>query len=98
MAAQRATWLSEYDEVWVYSEYVRRHVNGLVRHYGLESPPIRVIAPPAMWSGATKGLPWGNRRTVLTVGRFFVGGHNKRQDVVIDAFEGLWSEVRETSS
>jgi GT2 family glycosyltransferase/glycosyltransferase involved in cell wall biosynthesis len=85
----RATWLRDYDEVWVYSEYVRRHVSGLVRHYGLECPPVRVIAPPAMWTGSTKGLPWRDRRTILTVGRFFAGGHNKRQDVVIEAFRQI---------
>jgi len=73
---KRATWLRDYDEVWVYSDFVRRHVNGLVRHYGLDCPPVRVIAPAAQWAGATKGLPWADRKTVLTVGRFFAGGHN----------------------
>ncbi len=33
--AERGSWLGEFDEIWVYSEFVRRHVNGLVRHYGL---------------------------------------------------------------
>ncbi len=86
---KRAAWLGEYDEVWVYSDFVRHHVNGLARHYGLDCPPIRVIAPPATWSGATRGLPWADRRTILSVGRFFAGGHNKRQDVVIEAFREL---------
>lgn len=86
---KRATWLRDFDEVWVYSEFVRRHMNGLVRHYGLECPPVRVIAPPAQWSGATRGLPWADRKTILSIGRFFAGGHNKRQDVVIDAFRQL---------
>jgi len=85
----RGDWLSGYDEIWVYSEFVRRNVNGLVRHYGLEAPPIRHIHAHAMWSGATSGLPWPERRTILTVGRFFTGGHNKRQDVVIEAFRRL---------
>jgi glycosyltransferase involved in cell wall biosynthesis len=81
--------LSGYDEIWVYSEFVRRNVNGLIRHYGLDAPPIRLIPPHATWPGATGGLPWPERRTVLTVGRFFKGGHNKRQDVVIDAFRRI---------
>ncbi len=85
----RGHWLSGYDEIWVYSEFVRRNVNGLVRHYGLEAPPIRHIHAHATWSGATSGLPWPERRTILTVGRFFTGGHNKRQDVVIEAFRRL---------
>jgi len=81
--------LAGYDEIWAYSEFVRRNINGLIRHYGLEAPPVRLLAPHAMWSGATSGLPWPERRTILTVGRFFTGGHNKRQDVVIEAFRRL---------
>ena len=78
--------LAGYDEIWAYSDFVRRNVNGLIRHYGLDAPPVRLIPPHAMWSGAVGGLPWSERRTILTVGRFFTGGHNKRQDIVIEAF------------
>jgi GT2 family glycosyltransferase/glycosyltransferase involved in cell wall biosynthesis len=81
--------LAGYDEIWAYSDFVRRNINGLIRHYGLEAPPIRLIPPHAMWSGAVGGLPWPERRTILTVGRFFTGGHNKRQDVVIDTFRRM---------
>ena len=81
--------LGRYDEIWVYSDFVRRNLKGLVRHYGIDAPPIRVIPPPATWTGATRGLPWGQRRVILSVGRFFAGGHNKRQDVVVDAFRTL---------
>jgi GT2 family glycosyltransferase/glycosyltransferase involved in cell wall biosynthesis len=86
---ERGSWLGAFDEIWVYSEFVRRHVNGLVRHYGLAAPPIRVITPPAVWPDAGGGLPWQQRRTILSVGRFFAGGHNKRQDVVIEAFRRM---------
>ena len=87
--AAGATLLADYDEIWVYSDFVRHNVNGLVRHYGLTAPPVHVVAPPATWSGATSGLPWPSRTTILTVGRFFAGGHNKRQDIVIEAFRKL---------
>jgi GT2 family glycosyltransferase/glycosyltransferase involved in cell wall biosynthesis len=87
--AAMGKWLGAYDEIWVYSEFVRRQVNGLVRHYGLEAPPIRVINPPATWPDASAGLPWPQRRTILTVGRFFAGSHNKRHDVVIEIFRRL---------
>ncbi len=86
---ERGSWLGEFDEIWVYSEFVRRHVNGLVRHYGLVAPPIRVVTPPAVWPDAEAGRPWNERRTVVSVGRFFAGGHNKRQDVVIEAFRQI---------
>ncbi len=82
-------WLGNFSEIWVYSEFVRRHVNGLIRYYGLTAPPIRIIPPPAQWAGAQPGRPWNDRRTILTVGRFFAGGHNKRQDAVIEAFRAL---------
>ena len=85
----RGHWLSGYDEIWAYSEFVRRNINGLIRHYGLEAPPIRLIQPHAVWPGASGGLPWPERRTILTVGRFFTGGHNKHQDVVIEAFRKM---------
>ncbi len=81
--------LSHFSEIWVYSEFVRRHVNGLIRYYGVAAPPIRVIPPPAQWAGARPGQPWKDRRKILTVGRFFAGGHNKRQDAVIEAFRML---------
>jgi O-antigen biosynthesis protein len=81
--------LADYDEIWVYSDFVRRHVNGLLQHYGLRQVPIRVISPPATWPGASADIAWADRRTILTVGRFFAGGHLKRQDVVIDVFRQL---------
>ncbi len=89
MVEEHGYLLAGYDEIWVYSEFVRRNVNGLIRHYGLEAPPIRLLRPHAMWSGSVSGLPWPKRRKILTVGRFFSGGHNKRQDVVIEAFRRL---------
>jgi GT2 family glycosyltransferase/glycosyltransferase involved in cell wall biosynthesis len=86
---ERGQWLGDYDEIWVYSEFVRRNVNGLIRHYGLPAPPIRLLSPHAIWPDPKRNLPWQERHTILTVGRFFTGGHNKRQDVVIDAFRRL---------
>jgi GT2 family glycosyltransferase/glycosyltransferase involved in cell wall biosynthesis len=85
--------LAGFSEIWVYSEFVRRHVNGLIRHYGLSAPPIRIISPPAQWADAQPGPPWRERKRILAVGRFFAGGHNKRQDVVIEAFRRLNQRV-----
>lgn len=86
---ERGKWLAGYDEIWVYSDYVRRNVNGLIRHYRLDAPPIRLLAPHAIWPDPKSLVAWPERRTILTVGRFFTGGHNKRQDVVIDAFRQI---------
>ena len=42
-----------------------------------------------MWPDAAGVLPWPERTAILSVGRFFAGGHNKRQDVVIEAFRRI---------
>lgn len=86
---ERVGWLDSFDEVWVYSEFARRYMNGFARFYGQKCPPIRVMYPPAAWSAASSSIPWSQRRTILNVGRFFTGDHDKRQDVVIDIVRGL---------
>lgn len=86
---ERRDWLASYDEIWVNSGFTRRYVHGMALHYGLSCPPIRVINPPSTWPSADRGRPWTERRTVLTVGRFFTEGHDKRQDVVIDVVRSL---------
>jgi len=86
---ERRSWLEDYDEIWVNSDFTRRYVNGSARYYGLECPPVRVVYPPATWPAGHPGRPWAERRTILTVGRFFTEGHNKRQDVVIDVVREL---------
>ena len=79
-----AEYVSTFDEIWVYSNFVRRYVNGHLRLLGLRSPAVRVIYPPATIPRPDKLPAWGDRAALMTVGRFFKGGHNKRQDVVIE--------------
>lgn len=81
--------LATFDEVWVYSDYVRRYFSGHARLRGLQVPPIRVMYPPATLVPTSELPPWKERHTVMTVGRFFKGGHDKRQDVAIDIVKGL---------
>jgi glycosyltransferase involved in cell wall biosynthesis len=70
--------LAAYHAIIANSEYTRRWV----RHYWQRDsqvlyPPIEMLQP----------LPKEN--LILHVGRFFVGGHAKRHDVLIDAFRAL---------
>ena len=88
--------LAGFDEVWVNSAFTRRYVRGLARFYGLDCPPVRIVYPPAGWSGADAGLPWRERRGLLAVGRFFAGGHDKRHDVVIEVARELARRGRPT--
>ncbi len=83
--------VATFDEIWVYSNFVRHYVNGHLRLLGATpAPRIRVVYPPATITPLTDKLPaWGSRRGIMTVGRFFKGAHNKRQDVVIDIVRRL---------
>jgi GT2 family glycosyltransferase/glycosyltransferase involved in cell wall biosynthesis len=81
--------LATFDEIWVYSDFVRHYVNGHIRRLGLPAPRIRVVYPPATLPTPADLRPWRERSAVLTVGRFFRGGHNKRQDVVIEIVKQL---------
>jgi glycosyltransferase involved in cell wall biosynthesis len=65
------------------SDYVRRWVKSI---WGRESevvnPPIDVPAEEPTWEGREK--------IILSVGRFFAGGHSKRHDVMARAFRELY--------
>ncbi len=83
--------VGSYGEVFVYSDYVRRHLLARTGRIKPAYPPVRVVAPPLQLWGASP-----SRRNlaakapiILGVGRFFVGGHNKRHDVMIAAFREL---------
>lgn len=82
-------YLPAFDEIWVNSNFTRRYLNGHLRLLGVPAPKIRVVYPPATLP-STPGAPdWRDRATVMTVGRFFTGGHNKRQDVAIEIVRTL---------
>ena len=85
----KAPYLATFDEIWVYSEFVRRYVNGYLRLLDLPARATRVMYPPATLSLPGALPSWRDRKLVLTVGRFFQGGHDKRQDVVIDILKQL---------
>ncbi|MBO0747807.1 MAG: glycosyltransferase family 4 protein, partial [Acidimicrobiaceae bacterium] len=76
-------YIPTFDEIWVNSNFTRRYVNGHLRLLGVPAPDIRIINPPATLPAAPNPTDWRDRTTVMTVGRFFKGGHNKRQDVAI---------------
>lgn len=75
-------WLSRYDLVLSISNYTQKWVRNL---WGLDSeilyPPIGTLASPS---------PALKKRQIVTVGRFFPGNHNKKHDVLIDAFRHLY--------
>jgi glycosyltransferase involved in cell wall biosynthesis len=73
------------DKVICQSEYVARYIR---QYWGLQPavvhPPIDIPAGEPTW---TLKAP-----IILSVGRFFRVGHNKRHDVMIEAFKALCDE------
>lgn len=90
---ERSMWLGEYDEIWVNSRFTRGYVNGLIRLLGIPAPPIRIINPPATLVTPVELTTWPERSSLLAVGRFFKGDHDKRQDVVLKVAAGLAKRI-----
>ncbi|MGH7776814.1 MAG: glycosyltransferase family 4 protein [Candidatus Dormibacterales bacterium] len=64
------------------SEFVRHWVNEYwCRDAAVVNPPIDIPADEPDWGA--------KERIVLSVGRFFSGGHSKRHDVMVEAFRSL---------
>lgn len=83
-AAQKAA-LGDYEYI-VYSKYV---ATWLKKRWGVKSE----ILAPMVNRGHYE--PQKKNNTILAVGRFFVGGHNKRQDALIDAYMEMPKNIRD---
>jgi glycosyltransferase involved in cell wall biosynthesis len=76
---------NDFDLVLTYSEFVRRHMTAMIMSENLPSIPIEILEPPVpMLSRSCR-----KRAQILSVGRFFTGGHCKRHDVLIEAIRAL---------
>ena len=76
----------DFELIVTYSDYVRSHVLRQIAEAGLPFRLVEVLTPPVPM--VTRRAP-KRRGQILHVGRFFVGGHCKRQDAMIDAFRAL---------
>jgi len=74
--------LADYELIICQSRYVRHWT---LRYWGREAlvvnPPIDIPVADIDWKR--------KERMILSVGRFFVGGHSKRQDLLVDTFIGM---------
>lgn len=75
--------LRTYDRIVVYSHFVQR----LAQNY--YHKPAVVLYPPV---DLTMFAPLAKKKVILSVGRFFVGTHNKKQLEMIQAFKTLIDE------
>jgi glycosyltransferase involved in cell wall biosynthesis len=74
--------IDDFDAVICQSEYVQRWVRRLWQRDSLViNPPIDVPEEEPDWD--SKG------RLIVSVGRFFAGGHSKRHDVMVQAFRRI---------
>jgi GT2 family glycosyltransferase len=86
---ERRRWLESYRRVIVYSEFVHKNYLRQAREYNLVRLPVSVVSP-AIEEGLSVPVPQGGKlNRVLNIGRFFTGGHCKRQDLLIQAFRTL---------
>ncbi len=78
--------IGAYRRVIVYSEYARAHVQAALSADQMPPWPVEVIHPAVPQHA---GDPRRKARMILSVGRFFQGGHSKRHDLMLAAFRML---------
>lgn len=89
---KRRDWLNGYGSIIVNSGFTQHHVSDQLARNGLDtSIPVAVIAPPVvqLTNTDTVKLP-----IILNVGRFFRGGHNKKQLDMVRAFKRIVDQGR----
>lgn len=86
---------SGYDKIIVNSKFTKAHIKEQTKLYNIQDIPVNILYPPI--NNITEILEKQNTDIIhiLNVGRFFTGGHQKRQDVVIEAFKILTKKLPE---
>jgi len=79
-ALNKGSFLSSYQHIWANSEYTK---NWIRQYWNRDA---MVLYPPCENIGIGKEE---KKRIILSVGRFFYGDHNKRQDFMIESFKKL---------
>lgn len=77
--------LAGYDRIIVNSRFTSMHTTASLDAFQLPAIAVDVVPPPVPQLAA--GVKTHNR--ILSVGRFFRGGHSKRHDLLIEAFRQL---------
>jgi GT2 family glycosyltransferase/glycosyltransferase involved in cell wall biosynthesis len=93
--ARVSPFIKDYSKVICYSSYVEKQILMQASAHRSLNIPVEVLTPPV----PLYPLSSDKQARILHVGRFFVGGHAKRQDLLIRAFttlvrdEGLQAEL-----
>ncbi|MBY0454574.1 MAG: glycosyltransferase [Burkholderiaceae bacterium] len=91
--------MAGYERVVLYSPFVAKHYSREAAHMGVGNVPVSVVSPSAVLAPpASLGVAVApKRQQVVSVGRFFVGGHSKRHDFMIEAFKKLHARNPDTT-
>jgi GT2 family glycosyltransferase len=79
---------STYDQIIVNSNFTKNAIERGIRRFRLPRRHIEVVYPPVQVF-LDKGCVPNKENIILSVGRIFSGGHNKRHDQMILAFRRL---------
>jgi glycosyltransferase involved in cell wall biosynthesis len=72
--------------VIVNSRYTSAHVAAALSAFQLPDLPVKIVTPPVPMIGFDHRA---KKPCILSVGRFYVGGHPKRHDALIEVFKKL---------
>lgn len=72
--------LETYDKFWTISEFSKKWTK---IYWGKEAD---ILSPPIE---TEQFSPGSKKNLILNVGRFFVGGHSKRQDILLEVFKEM---------
>ncbi|HKR45483.1 MAG TPA: glycosyltransferase [Paraburkholderia sp.] len=82
--------LDGYEAIITYSDYAKAHVFAALSAHQLPQRPIEVVYPPVQ---PVRGTALQKKAQILSVGRFFIGAHSKRHDLMIEAFRSLHARM-----
>jgi O-antigen biosynthesis protein len=83
---RRRGYMALYDAVIVYSTFSRKNMLEQIAKQSLPNLDIHVVSPPV---DIKKVKAYESKKNIISVGRFFIGGHCKHQDILIQAFRRL---------
>lgn len=84
---RRLPWLSDYDALICYSAFVESAINEKLVEHNIDDIRAQVVSPPV--GLVTDVDPAVGKSGVLGIGRFFSGGHCKRQDMMVEALRSI---------
>jgi len=88
---RRRPWVGRYQAVVMNSPFSRDHMQQRLAAQGLPEQEIQVLYPPVALMQPAGPDEAPRAGGIVSVGRFFAGGHCKRQDMLIRAFRDLYA-------